>query len=632
DQFWGSIYETIKNIRPDIRVDARAKAFPDSLIDKAIEMGIDLRICTKYWAEQMGLPFHPTHIPRENQFDRRHGYADLLRYPQRYKMHWRLWNCGTTRILLWGDPDYVRRFSGSTHLYDGEGFEVVEPLATKMWYHPHDMEPFELLKPKYQYYDYEFERYWHFFQLFGRLGYNPETTPQIWQREFEKRFGKEAAPLVEQAIHRAGKILPRIVAYCFPYEDRFHTTGGWVEKQRREDLPEYANAITSDTQQFLRIDDAAGFNIAGIESAKIWPQETSEWFADVGKDVLQLVAEAEKQIGPNRNKEFFSTMVDLKILANLASYHSRRVHAGLALASFEHTNDLNALDDAIYHEGRAIRAWQHIVNAASDVYTEDLKMGWERFQTQGHWKDELAKLKQGLKDLQAKRETFKPPLMVKEPFIAHVPIRRALPAKDLLIKSTVSSQTPITNVRVGYRIGQKEYYDHINLEQTGQFTYSGTIDGSELTDTMDYYIEAANQNVGTGWERYQRNTYPSTGQSNPITVIVTDDNLPPALEHEPITSAPALEPLKITAEVKDTSGVKWVRLRYRSVTQFEDYKSLDMCSTHNKSQYQAVVPAEHIVPEWDFMYFFEVMDNNGNGKIYPDIETETPYVVVKLQR
>ena len=93
----------------------------------------------------MGLPFHPTHINRQNQFDRRHSYADLLRYPQRYKMHWRLWNGGTSRVLLWGDPEYARRFAESTHLYDGDGFEVNEPLCTKMEAQPHDMPPFDLL-------------------------------------------------------------------------------------------------------------------------------------------------------------------------------------------------------------------------------------------------------------------------------------------------------------------------------------------------------------------------------------------------------------------------------------------------------------------------------------------------------
>ena len=45
-----------------------------------------------------------------------------------------------------------------------------------------------------------------------------------------------------------------------------------------------------------------------------------------------------------------------------------------------------------------------------------------------------------------------------------------------------------------------------------------------------------------------------------------------------------------------------------------------------------LVPAEALDPKWDFMYFFECMDAQGNGRIYPDIEKETPYVVVELER
>ena len=131
-QYWRDIYAVMKEHAPTIRFDARAKGYPDDLIEDALDTRLNFRVATKYWAEQMGMPFHPTHTQRRNQFDRRHGYADLLRYPQTYKMLWRLWTSGTSRILLWGDPDYVRRFVASTHLYDGEGFEVTEPLATKI--------------------------------------------------------------------------------------------------------------------------------------------------------------------------------------------------------------------------------------------------------------------------------------------------------------------------------------------------------------------------------------------------------------------------------------------------------------------------------------------------------------------
>jgi hypothetical protein len=32
------------------------------------------------------------------------------------------------------------------------------------------------------------------------------------------------------------------------------------------------------------------------------------------------------------------------------------------------------------------------------------------------------------------------------------------------------------------------------------------------------------------------------------------------------------------------------------------------------------------------MYYIEATDRYGAGRIYPDLEKETPYIVVKLQR
>lgn len=100
--FWRAVFEHVRKERPSLLLEARAKGMPDSVIESALSLGVNLRVETKYWMEQMGLPFHPTHVNPPNQRDRRHGYADLLRYPQRYQIGWRLWNGGTTRVLLWG--------------------------------------------------------------------------------------------------------------------------------------------------------------------------------------------------------------------------------------------------------------------------------------------------------------------------------------------------------------------------------------------------------------------------------------------------------------------------------------------------------------------------------------------------
>ena len=534
EAFWRDVFQMMRETAPKLRLDLRAKGLPDSVIQSAIEAGVPFRITTKYWMEQMGLPFHPTHINKQNQFDRRHSYADMLRYPQRYKMHWRLWNGGTARVLLWGDPDYVRRFAESTRLYDGDGFEVNEPLCTKMEAQPHEAKPFDLLKPAHRYYDYEFERYWHFFQVFGRVGYNPNTPPEVWQREFEQRFGPEAAPCVEKGLHQASWVLPRIVASCYPYS-AFPMTRGWAEKQRLGDLPAYAKAEGSDIQQFASFDEEAQRLIEGGETAKTRPGENSRWFAQIAADINAQVAAAGQRIGSHRSREFDSTITDLKILANLALFHSRRIPAAVSYRLFEWTKDPRALDDAIAAERSAIEAWRHLVAAAADFYAEDLMMGVRGASLCGHWKDELAALEAGVIALERQRPEFK-----------------------------------TTN---------------------------------EARTAPPYRPVAA-----------------------------TGDSAAPVVVHQPVTTAPVGKSLAITAEVTAPSGVKWVRLRYRSVNQHQDYRTLPMLPTGEKDQYRAVIPPENIAPTWDLMYYIEAMDNDRNGRMHPDLNKETPYIVVKLLR
>jgi hypothetical protein len=532
--FWRDVFQRMKTTAPSLRLDLRAKGLPESVIQSALDVGVPFRITTKYWMEQMGLPFHPTHINKPNQFDRRHSYADMLRYPQRYQMHWRLWNGGTSRVLLWGDPEYARRFAESTHLYDGAGFEVNEPLCTKMEAQPHDAKPFNLLTPAHRYYNYEFERYWHFFQAFGRIGYNTNTPPEIWQQEFKRRFGEGAAPFIEKALQEASWILPRIVASCYPY-GAFPMTRGWAEKQRLGDLPAYARAEGSDIQQFASFDEEAQILLEGGETAKVRPGANSRWFAQKAADINVHVAEAEKRIDGYRNKEFASTVTDLRILANLALFHSRRIPAAVSYRLFERTKDPKALDDAIAGEQKAITAWRQLVTAAGDSYADDLMMGVRGANLCGHWKDELTALAQGFAALERRRQDLKP---------------------DLATKLA---------------------------------------------------------------PRFQ----PSA---------ITGDGAAPEVIHQPVLSFPTGRPLNITAQVRDPAGVKWVRLRYRSVNQHQDFLTLTMVSTGDKDQYRAVIPLEDFPSTWDLMYFIEAMDKDGNGRIHPDLSKETPYVVVKLQR
>jgi hypothetical protein len=528
-EFWRAVFENLHATKPTMRVELRGKNTPDAVIDSALALGIDLHIETKFWMEQMGMPFHPVHVNPPNQHDRRAGYADFLRYPQRYQMTWRLWNGGTSRVLLWGDPEYVRSYGSSAALYDSPNWDVQEPLATKMEAQRPGMPTFALMPAKYRYYDYEFERYWNFYQLWGRLGYNPQTSAWVSHREFFRHFGV-AAPDIETGLQVASKVLPRIVASVYPYA-LFPTTRGWAERQALGDsLAEYADNEGSDVELFENFAEAADRILAGGATAKVTSEAASRWFDEIAEAVQRSAANA--LASGAEGKEFDSAITDLRILALLARFHARRsmaaVHYNLYLRS-QRKNELLAAFDG---EKAAVAAWRDLVAAAGDRYSFNLAMGACAQNLCGHWRDELAKLEVNLAKLEEQ------------------------------CRSTKDDAAPLP-----------------------------------------------------AW-----------------TPRDSGDLTPPTIDGDRIVAAALGKPLRVVARVVDSSGVRSVRLRYRHVTQYEDYVTLDMQPTGRPDEYAATVPLGFIDPQWDVMYFIEAVDRENNGTHWPDFEREAPYVFVHLQR
>jgi hypothetical protein len=527
--FWHEVFSFIKAERPNMRIDLRAKDLPDSVIDDALDQGLKARVNTKYWMEQLGLPFHPTHVNTPNQKDRRHGYADLLRYPQRYRVQWQVWTGGTTRLLLWGDPEYVRRFAGSARLYDGNSFEMNEMLATWMLGEPHDEKPLPIMNPRYRYYDYDFERYWAFYTMWGRLTYNPKTSPDVWQNEFTARFGPVAGLHVMKALQAASRVLPRIVAAAYRYE-YFPTTRGWAEMNRQDSLQKFATAENSDIQQFESPRDEARSILKNTDTPMRRPQETSQWFKQTAAEIASELALAQKAIGSKGGNEFVSTATDLKMLAGLARYYAFRLPAAVDYNIYKESGDRKALERAIDGERRALAAYRGIVEAAGDVYSGKLPFGARSVGFRQHWKEEYALLEQDFNSLEAE-----------------------------------------SHAKVG--------------------------DGPERTFT------ARELNL------------------NPPVVTL------PA----PGIAEPGKD-FKITAKAGTPQAVKWIRLRYRHVSQYEDYQTAEMELDSKTGLYSAAIPAAFIDPKWDLMYFVEAVGKNGSGRMYPDLERETPYVIVGVKR
>jgi len=361
------------------------------------------------------------------------------------------------------------------------------------------------------------------FQVFGRIGYDPQTPPEVFDKEFEKRFGADAGPVLEKALHRASWILPRIIASSYPYT-RFPMTEGWAEKQSLGSLEVFAKATLSDVQLFENFDEEAKLLIEGGETTKVRPQETSRWFAQTADEVEAQIADAEKKIGAHRGKEFAATVMDLKMLVNLARYHSQRILAAVNYDLFERTKDPATLNDAIGHERNAIAAWQKMVDTAGDTYAPDLMFGARSRDLCGHWRDELKSLQSGLEKLEAQRKeisanatfTVSPRCVAFTndfivPTILHQPVLGAPAQKPLAIRATVSSPAGIKWVQVLYRsLDQTRDYETLEMKAVdANGNYQAEIPADKINPRFDfvYFIQVMdNQHHGVIFPDFNKQT------------------------------------------------------------------------------------------------------------------------------
>jgi hypothetical protein len=274
------------------------------------------------------------------------------------------------------------------------------PPRLKTVAQPLDREPFALRPKSYSNFGYEFERYSYLFHVWRQLGYDSKTSPEIWHRELQRRFGTAAAEHVEAGLQRASEVLPMIVAAVYPKRLLPATQGRPERESLGTNLADYAKNEGTDLTQFESFIDAARRILAGGTTNRRPPDVTSLWFDAAADAIVASVRAAEATIGERRNAEFDATMIDLRILAQLARFHARRAIAAVHYNLFLRGLKLAELLAATLQEKQAVNAWRELVAIVGDRHGFDLAMGSRAPELSGHWRDELRKLESNLRELE----------------------------------------------------------------------------------------------------------------------------------------------------------------------------------------------------------------------------------------
>jgi len=97
----------------------------------------------------------------------------------------------------------------------------------------------------------------------------------------------------------------------------------------------------------------------------------------------------------------------------------------------------------------------------------------------------------------------------RKPVIEHERLAFAEPGQDLRIVARVTSQQPVRDVSVYYRVmDQTQPWKRISMRPTGDGTFAVTIPGNQIQTRFDllYYLEARVSHGGTFWPEWQHET------------------------------------------------------------------------------------------------------------------------------
>jgi hypothetical protein len=366
DFFTRTFFKTINESKRPILLDFRCWCAEAQTVENAMNMCPDIRLSVKYWAEFMGQPYQPGKISPG------YSYANYLKQPIPYELVYQMWSLGSPRLLLWGDPEYVSRFVNSLRLGGGSGFEINPHLAQKGF----GDEPgcWRIFKNIYnEYFDFEYKRYWLFFELFGRLSYDPEIRTGKWTDEIKRRLlldDKHAENMLN-AYKFSSRVLPFLVQYTL-YDPNMNI---WPEIDTGGLLDLYLQTPTSDKCVIYPISQYVSDYLRAQPGGRLTPQEASRYLKELSEAVFSNVAPLERWLDEGEGKELKASLIDFRVLGFLALYHSNKILAATHLELFYQTRDVSALYECYELIRTCTSCWEQLVSVTRPFYYDKMVTG-----------------------------------------------------------------------------------------------------------------------------------------------------------------------------------------------------------------------------------------------------------------
>jgi hypothetical protein len=484
--FWSTVFSALPASGRRVNLDLHTKGLNQDVIDEALKTGMPLTLSPKYWAEHMGLPYQQASIrelemPDEHRNARgffelsngsrsftRYGYADFLREDRPYRVMFRIWP-GSHRLLLWGDPAYAAAHARAFAFCGCDGSELYEPLSFKgrrgsgsagsrCAYADTSLNP-----------HWDWQKYLYTYRSWGRVIYNPDASPDAWQRDLRTQF-RAAAPAMEAAFASATPITQIITTAHLPsaandaFSPEYYTNQSIVDASLPSPYfdtpkpPVFGNVSPLDPQLFSTINEFTTELLKKERSGKYSPLEVAQWLDAAAEATERHLHQAEARVLDKQSPEFRRAAIDLGIEIGIARFFAAKFRSGVLYAAYEQSGDRAALEGALKQYRRARDFWQDFAGEAHGAYLSDITFGPMPYQ-RANWLDRLPAVDKDIAEMRKRLDTA-PSAASRQP---------SLSLRDLTVPSKRGSVNPQHTAPSSFTPGER-------LELTAVVPPAGTRD------------------------------------------------------------------------------------------------------------------------------------------------------------
>jgi dienelactone hydrolase len=399
EEFFNCYLEAVKSSGRDIPLITRSWVARKAKIVPLAKASTDFTVEIKYNGEQWGAPYmlmggrmagwysysfedylSDSSTPDAARLWPGNPAPDGETWPSEpYKIVWQVRANGTHRILPFYNPRAVRRAIKSMPVGTASGF-VVEGLET---YYPKSPR-YYVADPNDLFCDWTHQRDWMFLNMWGRLGYDPETPDTVFDAQVADKLGAAAAPLTA-AWRAASRIVhTAFSAFSLGPDHRNHA----IELEWGGDSGAFLTAGPFDSHVFKPIGDALAEELTGWRDGRIHPAETAASLAADAAEAARATDIALASAPEGEQKRLKELIAVCGQAAHLGRYYAERFLATLRYGQSD-AGIAGAGGRASSHMAKAAKEWEALAaNPFYKPFTEHLRMLTNTF----HWSLELPKV------------------------------------------------------------------------------------------------------------------------------------------------------------------------------------------------------------------------------------------------